>query len=225
MGALILRAFAGLIGLFVVMATLLFATAWSLAWPQAWIFLSAFFGSSLLITLYLIKADSALLERRVNGGPAAEAQPKQRLISACGAFGFLGLLVVPALDHRFGWSQIPQAIALAADGVVVLGFFVVAIVFRENSFTSATIAVGEDQTVISTGPYGLVRHPMYTGALMLTAAMPIALGSWWGLLGFVILAASVIWRLFDEEAFLSQNLAGYAAYRRTVRRHLIPFVW
>jgi protein-S-isoprenylcysteine O-methyltransferase Ste14 len=225
MGALILRAFAGLIGLFAVMAILLFATAWSLAWPQAWVFLAAFFGSSLLITLYLIRADPALLERRVNGGPAAETQPKQQLISACASLGFIGLLVIPALDHRLGWSHLPLALTSVGDGGVVLGFLMVAMVFRENSFTSATISVGDDQTVISTGPYSLVRHPMYTGALLLTAATAVALGSWWGLVGFAVLAPAVVWRLFDEEAFLSQNLAGYRAYTQTVRRRLIPYVW
>jgi protein-S-isoprenylcysteine O-methyltransferase Ste14 len=141
------------------------------------------------------------------------------------SLGFLGLLVVPGLDHRFGWSHMPALVALAGDALVVLGWLGIFLVFKENSFTSATIELAPDQRVISTGPYAQVRHPMYAAALVMLLGMPIALASWWGVLIVVALLPALIWRLVDEEKFLARNLPGYAEYRRKVRYRLMPRVW
>jgi protein-S-isoprenylcysteine O-methyltransferase Ste14 len=220
-----LKAFAGLLLLFVAMAALLFIAAGTSDYWQAWIFLAVYFGSSLALTLYLMKEDPALLQRRMRGGPTAEKEPVQKIIMLITSLGFVGLLVVPALDHRFAWSQMPPYMALAGDVLVGAGLLAIFFVFRENSFTSATIELAPDQKVISSGPYALVRHPLYSGALVMLLGLPIALGSWWGVLVVVAMLPALIWRLLEEEKFLAVNLAGYVAYQDSVRYRLLPWVW
>jgi protein-S-isoprenylcysteine O-methyltransferase Ste14 len=219
------KAFRGLLFLFLAMAALLFVPAGTLDYWQAWTFLAVYFGWSLAITLYLMKEDPKLLERRMRGGPTAEKETAQKIIMIFTSLGFIGLLVLPALDHRFAWSRISPYATLAGDVLVAIGWLAIFFVFRENTFTSATIELAPDQKVISTGPYALVRHPMYSGALVMLAGMPIALGSWRGLLVIVVIAPALVWRLFDEEKFLARNLPGYVAYQNRVRYRLIPLVW
>ena len=225
MNMLHVKAFAGLLLLFVAMAALLFGPARTADYWQAWIFLAVYFAASLALTLYLMIADPALLERRMRGGPTAETQPVQKIIMIIASLGFVGLLVVPAFDHRFGWSQMPPAVALVGDGLVGIGWLAIFFVFRENSFTSSTIELAPDQKVVSSGPYALVRHPMYAGALVMLLGIPIALGSWWGILVLAAILPALIWRLLEEEKFLAGNLAGYVEYQNKVRYRLIPAVW
>jgi protein-S-isoprenylcysteine O-methyltransferase Ste14 len=225
MRGLTVRAFVGTFLLFVVMAALVFVPAWTLDYWQAWTFFAAYFAPSLALILYLAKKDPQLLARRMRGGPFAEKEPRQRIIMSLASLGFIGLLVVPALDHRFGWSPMAPATALAGDALVLLGWLAVLAVFRVNSYSAATIELAPDQKVISTGPYAVVRHPMYTGGLVMLLGIPIALGSWWGVLVFAAIIPALIWRLLDEEAFLTKNLEGYAAYRKQVRYRLIPMLW
>jgi protein-S-isoprenylcysteine O-methyltransferase Ste14 len=225
MDILHLKAFAGLLFLFVVMAALLFVPAGTSDYWQAWTFLAVYFASSLALTLYLTKEDPALLQRRMRGGPAAEKEPVQKIIMVIASLGFVGLLVVPALDHRFAWSRMTLDMALAGDALVGIGWLAIFLVFRENSFTSATVELAPDQKVISTGPYALVRHPMYAGALVMLLGIPIALGAWWGILVVAAILPALIWRLFEEEKFLARNLAGYVEYQNRVRYRLIPTVW
>jgi protein-S-isoprenylcysteine O-methyltransferase Ste14 len=219
------QAFLGMGALAAIVSVLIFGVAGTLRYPEAWAFLVTFFGASLAITLYLMRRDPKLLERRVAAGPVAERRPKQRLIQALASGAFLAILAVPALDHRFGWSRVAPPIVVGGDVLVVAGFLVVFLVFRENSYASAVIEVGAEQKVIATGPYAVVRHPMYAGALVLLAGVPLALGSLWGLLMLAPFAAVIVWRLLDEEAVLLDQLPGYAAYRDEVRWRLIPFFW
>jgi protein-S-isoprenylcysteine O-methyltransferase Ste14 len=219
------KALVALLLLFLAMAALLFIPPWTLDYWQAWTFLSVYFAASAAITLYLMKKDPQLLARRMSGGPAAEKLPAQKIIMSLTSLGFIGLLVVPALDRRFAWSHLPPAAALAGDALVGIGFLGIFLVFRENSFTSATIELAPDQKVISTGPYALVRHPMYATALVMLLGIPIALGSSWGLFVFVAFVPALLWRLFDEEKFLVKNLPGYREYQAKVRYRLIPRVW
>jgi protein-S-isoprenylcysteine O-methyltransferase Ste14 len=225
MNILTIKAFAGLLFLLLAMAALLFIPAGTSDYWQAWTFLAVYFASSLALTLYLMKEDPELLQRRMRGGPAAEKEPVQKIIMVITSLGFIGLLVVPALDHRFAWSQMPPYMALAGDALVGIGWLAIFFVFRENSFTSATIELAPDQKVISTGPYALVRHPMYSGALVMLLGIPIALGSWWGVLIVPAILPALIWRLFEEEKFLARNLAGYVEYQNRVKYRLIPTVW
>jgi len=219
------KAFRGLLFLLLVMAALLFIPAGTLDYWQAWTFLAVYFASSLAITLYLIKNDPKLLERRMSAGPTAEKETTQKIIMLFASLGFIGLIVFPALDHRFAWSHVPPYAALAGDVLVVLGWLAIFFVFKENTFTSATIELAPDQKVISTGPYAFVRHPMYAGGIVMLLGVPIALGSWWGLLVIVAMMPALIWRLFDEEKFLARNLQGYVEYQKKVPYRLIPLIW
>lgn len=219
------KAFLSLLVLLLAMAALLFVPAGTFDYWQAWTFLAVYFAWSLAITLYLVKKDPKLLERRMRGGPTAEKETTQKIIMVLTSLGFIGLIVVPALDHRFGWSHMTTYAVLAGEGLVAVGWLAIFFVFRENSFSSATIELAPDQTVISTGPYALVRHPMYSGGLIMLFGMPIALGSWWGVLVVIAIMPALIWRLFDEERFLARNLPGYVAYQSKVKYRLIPRIW
>src|SRR5262249_2718751 len=222
---LALKAWLALAVLTVVMGLVLFVPAGTIDYWQGWVYLSIFIGASALTTIYLLRKDPALLERRMKGGPTAEQRPVQKLIMLGASSGFIALLVVPALDRRFGWSTVPLAVVIVGDLLVALGFGLIARVYRENTFTSATIEVAEDQKVITTGPYAVVRHPMYAGGLLYVAGTPLALGSYWGFVSIAAMMPFLIWRLFDEERFLAKNLAGYSEYQKRVRHRLVPFVW
>jgi len=133
--------------------------------------------------------------------------------------------VVASLDHRFSWSRVPPALELLGDALVASGFLAVFFVLKENSFAAGAIEVAPDQRVISTGPYAIVRHPMYAGALIMLFGTPLALGSFWSFVPFVLTIGVLVARLLDEETFLAKNLPGYDDYRREVRRRLVPLVW
>lgn len=135
------------------------------------------------------------------------------------------MIEFPAIDHRFAWSTVPPYVSFAGDGLVALGLLIIFLVFKENTFTSAVIEVDAEQTVIATGPYRLVRHPMYAGALVMLLGVPLALGSRWGLLTIIPIALVIVWRLLDEEKFLARNLPGYSEYRSKVKARLVPFIW
>jgi protein-S-isoprenylcysteine O-methyltransferase Ste14 len=208
-----------------VLAALLFIPAWTLAYWQAWLFMAVFVCTSGAITVYLAIHDPKLLERRMNVGPRAETEPAQKIIMVLATLGFIAMLVFPALDYRFGWSPVPASVSVLGDALIALGFLFTFFVFKENSYGASTIQIAEDQTVISTGPYALVRHPMYAAALVMLLGIPLALGSWWGLFVLVLVLPVLIWRLLDEERFLRQNLPGYPEYQAKVKYRLLPFVW
>ena len=208
-----------------VMAALLFLPAWTLRYWQAWTFLAVFGASAVAITIYLMKKDPKLLERRVYAGPTAEKETSQKIIQTITSMGFAGLLVISALDHRFAWTPLPSYISFAGDALVAFGFLIVFLVYKENTFASATIELAPEQKVISTGLYRLVRHPMYMGAFFLLTGMPLSLGSLWGLFPIALMMPALIWRLLSEEKFLVKNLPGYSEYQNTVRHRLVPFIW
>jgi protein-S-isoprenylcysteine O-methyltransferase Ste14 len=225
MGNLLVRTFLGFAFLMVVLALALFIPAGSLSFWQAWLYLAVWAVCVIPITLYLIKNDRTLLEGRVQAGPVAETQKSQKIIQSFASLFFVGLFIVPGLDYRFGWSHVSPIVSLIADGVVVLGFCIVFLTFRANSFTRATIAVSGEQHVITSGPYRLVRHPMYAGALLLLVVTPVALGSWVALPCSIPLIRVIAVRLQAEEQFLQQNLTGYTEYCQKVPYHLVPYAW
>jgi len=222
---LIAKTILGFAFLMLVMALALFVSAGSLGFWQAWVFLAVWAVCVVLITAYLIKHDQRLLAGRVKAGPVAEVQKSQRIIQSLASLFFIGLFVVPGLDYRFQWSAVPPVVSWVSEGFVALGFTIVFLVFRENSYTSATIEVSDEQQVIASGPYSVVRHPMYAGAALLLLFTPLALGSWVALLCPLPLILVVAVRLLEEEKFLLANLSGYEKYRQKVRRRLIPFIW
>src|SRR5262245_14053226 len=219
------KAWIALAALALAIALLLFVPAGTIRYGQAWAYWSIFIGASVLTTLDLLRRDRALLERRMSGGPTAEKRPAQRLIMLGTSIGFIALLVVPALDRRFGWSAVPLGVVVAGDVLVAVGFGLIVRVYRENTFSSATIEVAENQTVISTGPYAIVRHPMYASGSLYLVGTPLALGSYWGLVPIAAMMPFLIWRLLDEERLLAKDLAGYTEYQKRVRHRLVPFVW
>jgi protein-S-isoprenylcysteine O-methyltransferase Ste14 len=207
------------------MGALIFLPAGTLDYWEAWVFAAVFFACNVAITIWLMIKDPKLLERRMRAGPAAEKEPAQKIIMVIAMLAFAGSCLIPALDHRFEWSDVPISIVILGNILIGLSYIVFYFVFRENTYGAATIQVEKNQRVISTGPYAMVRHPMYIGAIILMLGMPLALGSWWGLLMFILGVAGIIWRILDEERFLSRNLAGYTEYKNQVRYRLIPFVW
>jgi protein-S-isoprenylcysteine O-methyltransferase Ste14 len=219
------RAWLALAVLAAALGLLLFGAAGTMRYWQAWVYLSLFLGASLLTTLYLMRKDPALLERRMRGGPFAEKEATQRLIMAFTSLGFIALLVVPALDRRFGWSSVPVYGVVAGDVLVAVGLYLVFLVYRANTFASATIEVAVEQKVITTGPYAVVRHPMYASASLYTFGTPLALGSYWGFLALAAMMPFLIWRLVDEEKVLARNLPGYTEYQQRVRHRLVPLIW
>jgi len=206
-------------------AVLLFLPAWTLHFWQAWLFWMVFTAAQLTITLYFLRTDPHLIENRLKAGPRAESRPAQKLILSFAVILSLALVILPGLDHRFGWSVVPVPLVLLGDLGIVAGMSITFFVFRANTHAAATVKVEENQQVISTGLYGIVRHPMYFGALVLFIATPLALGSIWTLLFVPLLFAMLALRLLDEERFLRANLPGYTAYCQKVRFHLIPFLW
>ncbi len=219
------KAALGLANLVVVLALFLFAPAGTVRWLQGWLLLGLFSGSSLAITVHLAHKDPALLRRRTQAGPFAEKERTQKVIQGLASISFLSTVIVPALDHRFGWSHTPWPVIAVGDALVLLAFLVVFLVFRENTFSSSVIEVAAEQRVIDSGPYAIVRHPMYAGALILVAGIPMALGSVVGVATFPPFVAIIVWRLLDEERFLVGHLPGYGAYCERTRRRLVPGIW
>jgi len=219
------RAWLALIIVLAVTCALLFGTAGTLQYWQAWIYVAIFGGAAALTTLYLIKNDPALLARRMRGGPMFEKERAQRIIMVFTSLGFIALLVVPALDRRFGWSVVPVWGVVLGNVLVAVGFYFILLVYRENPFTAAIVEIAANQKVIETGPYAVVRHPMYASGMLYMLGTPLALGSYWGFLALAVILPFLVWRLLDEEQLLTRDLPGYAAYRRRVRYRLVPRVW
>jgi len=215
----------GLLRLFVSLTVLVFLPAWTLRYWQGWVCLLVFFTSALGITVYLATNNSALLARRIKAGAKAETEKTQKVIQFFAAIAFVSLFVLSATDHRFGWSTVPLVVEIAGDLLIALGFGFVFWVFKVNSFTSGVIEVAPDQQVIASGPYAIVRHPMYLGSLVMLLGIPLSLDSFWGLLAIIFTIGLIVLRLLDEERFLEKNLAGYCAYMGRVHYRLVPYIW
>ncbi len=209
---------------FIVIAVVIFLSAGTLNYWQAWVYLCVGAASSIPLTLYITN-DPILLENRRKAGPAAEQRPFQKMIVLSLALPGIAAFIVPGLDRRFGWSRMPAWLSLAGGLLILLSMWMVYRVFKENSFASATVEIGKDQRVISSGPYAIVRNPMYSSAAMYLIGLSLALGSYWGLVPSVLTIVGLIVRLLDEEKFLGENLPGYTDYCARVRSHLIPGVF
>lgn len=206
----------------VVVGAILFVPAGTLRWWEAWAFFATLFIPMGLVARYLLRNDPALLERRLTYGE--ERAQQKAIVKATTAFWLL-VFVLPGLDHRFGWSAVPMWAAVLGDALVLAGYLFFFLTVRENSFAARTVRVEEGQSVISTGPYAVVRHPMYTGLSLMMLAAPVALGSWWALLPALLTPPSLMLRILDEEEALASELPGYEEYRARVRWRLIPGVW
>jgi protein-S-isoprenylcysteine O-methyltransferase Ste14 len=202
---------------------LLFLPAGTLAYWQAWVFLGAFFLASAGPSIFLVVKDPAAIERRMQAGQ--ETRPVQKVLITLVYLLFPGLMVFCGFDHRFGWSSVPTAVVLIGDLLVVAGMVLAMAALLQNRHAAGNIRVEAGQEVISTGLYGVIRHPMYTGALIMSIGMPIALGSWWGLVFLVPVVAVLVLRILDEEKALEQELEGYREYLGQTRFRLAPHLW
>lgn len=209
----------------IALGALLFLSAWTLAYWQAWVFIIVFTVSTEVLGVYLALKDPVLLERRMKVGPAAEQSTRQKIIISVAFIACIALLVFCALDHRFVWSPVPPSISVLGDVLVAFGLLINLFVFRENSYGGSTVQIFEGQKVISTGLYARVRHPMYVGVLIMMIGVPLALGSWWGLVILALVTPVLIWRILDEEEFLKNDLPGYREYTQKVRYRLVPYLW
>jgi protein-S-isoprenylcysteine O-methyltransferase Ste14 len=214
----------GLVGL-VGFGACLFLPAGTFDYWQAWLFIALFAVTGAVPTIIWARTRPEVLQRRMTAGPTKETRPAQKLIVVGIQLWFFGTLVVSALDHRFGWSDVPIPVVLLGDALVVVGLGLSMLVVHQNSYAAATITVEAGQTVVSTGLYGLVRHPMYFGSLIMVMGMAPALGSYWALLLLIPGALVLGLRILDEEAALREELAGYADYTQKVRYRLVPGVW
>ena len=203
-------------------ATLLFAPAGSFAFPGAWRLIALLFIPMMIIGIVFYILAPSTLERRMR---AKEERTKQKGVVALSGLLFLACFILAGLDFRFGWSSIPYWVLIASSAVFLLSYGMYAEVMRENEWLSRSIEVAEGQKVVSTGLYGIVRHPMYTATIGMFLTMPIILGSWWAFLVMLPYVPVIMNRIKDEEDLLLDELDGYHAYTQKVRWRLIPFIW
>jgi protein-S-isoprenylcysteine O-methyltransferase Ste14 len=210
---------------FVYFGVLLFLPAGTFNYWQAWVFIAVFTATTAGPSIYWAMKRPEVLRRRMSAGPLAEARPAQKVIVTGVYLLASAMFVVSALDHRFGWSQVPTAVVAIGDVLVAVGLGLAMLVVQQNSYAAATITVEAEQTLVSTGLYGLVRHPMYFGALIMMIGTPLALDSYWGLVVLIPSLFVLAFRILDEEEALKQELTGYFEYTHQVHHRLVPGVW
>lgn len=206
----------------VLIGALLFIPAGTLSWPGGWLFMGLLFLPMFCAGLVMMKKDPGLLKKRLN---AKEQEAEQKTVLALSAVMFLAAFIVAGLNYRFGWITVPSWVVWLGSIVFLLAYLMYAEVLRENSYLSRTIEVQEDQEVVSTGLYGMVRHPMYSATVLLFLAMPLILGS---PVSFIIMLAYIpiiVKRIRNEEKVLEEGLKGYKEYEQKVRYRLLPFIW
>ncbi len=206
-------------------AVLLCVPAGTIHYWQAWVFIAVFMIATMGPSMYLAVKHPEALARRMHGGPKAETRPVQKLVMWAVLTSVFATGVVSALYWRFGWSSVPTAVVVLGNAVVGVSLVAAQWVVIQNNFAGASISVEAGQPVISTGVYGIVRHPMYICALIMMFATPLALGSYWGLVPVIASAPALMIRIFDEEKMLRAELPGYIDYTRKVRYRLLPYVW
>lgn len=207
---------------FLLVGLLIFLPAGTLAFSKGWLLMGLLFGPMFFAGLVMLRKSPDFLAKRLDVKEKRSAQ--QGVIKLSGLM-FIAGFVVAGLDFRFGWSQMPKAVTVGSSMLFLMAYLLYAEVMRENAYLSRTIKVEEGQKVVSTGLYGIVRHPMYMATLLLFLVMPLVLGSWWALIPFAFYPAIIISRLKDEEKLLTRELAGYDEYKQKVKYRLIPFVW
>lgn len=204
---------------------ILLLPAGTLHYWQAWVFIAVFTVATIVPTVYLARANPAALQRRMRAGPRAEPRKAQKFIIAGSFFGLFATMVFSALDHRFGWSSVPPWLSVLGDVLVATGLGIAMLVIVQNSYAGATVTVESGQTVVSNGLYKFVRHPMYVGNVIMMIGIPLALGSYWGLLFIIPGTIGLTLRIRDEEKLLLRELPGYPEYADRVRYRLVPYVW
>ena len=204
---------------------LLFIPAGTFNYWQAWVFIVVFEVTLSAFGLYFAIKDPALTERRKQVAPGKQQSMLQNIVIVVAITSLLGMLVVCGLDRRFGWSSMPPLVTWVGDGLEVFSFYMFYVVFKANSFGGSSILVEEKQKLSSTGPYAIVRHPMYVGTIVMVIGIGLGLGSWWALLILALQLPMLAIRILDEEKVLENELAGYKEYEQKVRYRLAPYIW
>lgn len=204
---------------------ILFLPAGTLRYWQAWVFIAVFMAATIVPVIYLARNNPTALQRRMNAGPRAEPRAAQKFIITGSFLSLFATMVVSAFDHRFGWSPVPPWLSVLGDVLVAAGLAIAMLVIVQNSYAAATVTVESGQTLVSDGLYRFVRHPMYVGNVIMMVGMPLALGSYWGLLFVIPGGVMLALRILDEEKLLTAELTGYREYRQRVRYRLVPYLW
>jgi protein-S-isoprenylcysteine O-methyltransferase Ste14 len=203
----------------------LFLPAWTFNYWQAWVFIAVFSLSTLVPSIYLAITNPAALRRRMQAGPTAESRPVQKILIGLAFLSLPAVMILSAFDSRFGWSHMPGAVSVLGDILVALGLLVAQYVVIQNSYAAANITIEAGQKLITSGLYGIVRHPLYAGTVIMMVGILLALGSYWGLFVLLIGLPVLALRILDEEKMLSEELAGYKEYTHKVHYRLVPYVW
>lgn len=217
-----MRVFIAIVIRFIVMGMLVFIPAGTIDFWQGWVFLSAFFVPIFFIVIYMLKNARGLLEKRLK---IKEKRSSQKLIQVINTILSLSVMIIAGLDHRFGWSQMPVWAVIASVVVMTLAYLSFIRTMLENEYASRIIEIQEGQKVIDTGSYAVVRHPMYSSAIIMFMSFPLVLGSFWALIPLLPLPFMLILRIFDEEKALIKDLTGYKEYMKKVKYRLVPFLW
>lgn len=206
----------------ILFSVLLFIPAGTLYYWNAWLLIGVLFIPMLIVGIILAIKNPELLRKRLN---AKEQESEQKSVMLLSALMFVSGLVVAGLDYRYQWLVLPRWLILAATILFLCGYLLYTEVLRENAYLSRTIEVQENQKVVDTGLYGIVRHPMYTAAIMLFLSMPLVLGSFFSFIIFLMYPAIIVKRIANEEEVLEKSLEGYSEYKRRIKYRLIPFIW
>ena len=201
---------------------LLFLPAGTFLYWQAWVYMAIIFIPMLFVMRYMLRRDPELLEKRLR---MKETSNKQSIIMKFMFILYALSFIIPGLDKRYNWSSVPPTIVIVSNIIVLAGYLLVFLTFRENRYASRIIEVQEDQEVVTTGPYSMVRHPMYLGAMIMLIFTPLALGSYWAFFSVVLLMVALVARILNEENFLLRELKGYREYVKKIRYRLIPGIW
>ena len=201
---------------------LIFLPAGTLAYTRGWLLIGLLFAPMLIAGLVMFFKSLDFLAKRLD---VKEKQRAQKGVVALSGLMFIAGFVVAGLDYRFSWSQMPLPVTMVASVLFLLAYVLYAEVMRENAYLSRTVKVEQGQTVVDTGLYGIVRHPMYMATILLFSMIPIVLGSWYALIVFAFYPAIIIVRLKNEEDLLTRELPGYAEYKQKVKYRIVPFVW
>jgi protein-S-isoprenylcysteine O-methyltransferase Ste14 len=209
----------------IALGALVFLPAGTFNYWQAWVFVATFTLATIVPTIYIARTNPAALQRRMHAGPRAEARTVQKF-AVTGAFtGMFAMMAFSAYDHRMGWSHVSTWVCVLGGVLVAAGLGLAMLVIVQNGYAAATVTVEAGQPVVSTGVYKFVRHPMYVGDVIMMVGIPLSLGSYWGLVFVVPGVSALVFRILDEEAMLTQELAGYREYAQRVRYRLLPHVW
>lgn len=206
----------------ILIATVIFLPAGTIYYWNGWLFIGLLFIPMLFLGIVLFWKAPQLLEKRLS---TKEKETTQKKVVGFSALIFLGAFILAGFDYRFGWSEIPVAVIIIASIILLIGYGMYAEVMRENAYLSRTVEVQENQKVIDTGLYGVIRHPMYTATILLFLAIPIVLGSIWAFLIMLVYPILIIMRIGNEEKVLEEGLDGYMEYKQRVRYRLLPFIW